>query len=376
MPKNNKGFTVIELIMSFMFTSILAISLFSVVLNYRNKEMDNKIETELLDFKTNLTIDIEKDIQKYGLSTIEYCINPDPESTNRLDKCIKLNFNNGTSKEFKIKEEVKIDNISGQDFQYKVPYITYGGIKYEIPDAANVDVRGDYLLEYTTENDDLETNTPLYKIRVSLVHSDLDADMDISINANGTHKFDNIGEGPHNQYTKGDFVRVQLNGSTQLNFVVLENSGTYNENVILLYNDSSLGNVKFNNSRNSGNKYNNSTIKTRIDNLANSWTNASEVRLISAEEIAYVANLSPSLMIVDIPQLSFSGNPPSWLSEKNSVSTSYWTSTAKSLSGDDNGKKVWYVDGNNRMLRDAYVDQELELRPVIKVKKVYCYKID
>ena len=64
---NNKGFTVVELIASFVFSSILALSLFAVILNYRDKEVDSSIETRLLAFKSNLMIDVEKDIEKYGL---------------------------------------------------------------------------------------------------------------------------------------------------------------------------------------------------------------------------------------------------------------------------------------------------------------------
>ena len=57
---NKKGFTVIELIMSFTFSSILAISLFAVVINYRNKEMDFSIKNDLLAFKSQVIIDLLK----------------------------------------------------------------------------------------------------------------------------------------------------------------------------------------------------------------------------------------------------------------------------------------------------------------------------
>ena len=67
MIKNNKGFTVIELIASFVFVSILSISLFSIIMNYRDKEIDSSIEADLLAFKSKLTIDIEQDIHRKGL---------------------------------------------------------------------------------------------------------------------------------------------------------------------------------------------------------------------------------------------------------------------------------------------------------------------
>ena len=51
---NNKAFTVIELIVSFAFVSVLSISLFAIVINYKEKEQDVSIETELLSFKSDL----------------------------------------------------------------------------------------------------------------------------------------------------------------------------------------------------------------------------------------------------------------------------------------------------------------------------------
>ena len=61
---NNKAFTVIELIVSFAFVSVLSISLFAIVINYKEKEQDVSIETELLSFKSKMTVEIENDIQK------------------------------------------------------------------------------------------------------------------------------------------------------------------------------------------------------------------------------------------------------------------------------------------------------------------------
>ena len=34
-------------------------------------------------------------------------------------------------------------------------------------------------------------------------------------------------------------------------------------------------------------------------------------------------------------------------------------------------KKVWYVDGPNKMLKDDYINSSHQLRPVIEVEKVY-----
>ena len=44
---NKKGFTVIELILSFAFVSILTVSLFTLVMNYKTKEQHAADITEL-----------------------------------------------------------------------------------------------------------------------------------------------------------------------------------------------------------------------------------------------------------------------------------------------------------------------------------------
>ena len=85
MLKNNRGFTVIELITSFVFTSILAVSLFSVVLNSRDRQIDAQIKADLLAFKSQITIDIQKDIQLKGLNSIDYCMSENP-TTHELNR--------------------------------------------------------------------------------------------------------------------------------------------------------------------------------------------------------------------------------------------------------------------------------------------------
>ncbi len=358
MLKNNRGFTVIELIMSFVFTSILAISLFSIVLNYRNKEVDTRIENQLLDFKSNLIIDVQQDIQRYGLNSVNYCVG--------VEKCLLLTFNDGKEKEFAIKEEFQVVEISGQEFSYRTQYISYGGVKYEIPDSSNVTIKSDYLLEKTTEADDLENNMPLYKIKVTLVHSSLSDDVNISIVAPGTNKYER-GSGTYREYFTGNAVTVQLNNSIQRNFVVIQNSSDYNDTLLLLYNDTRdlsatipYGNVKFNDSRSFGNKYDGSTIMNKLDMLSSSWSNARNVRLITVDEIGYIARISPKSKTSSFISIGDRGD---------FTNGSYWTMSPND--NDEERKTVWYVDGTTNELKTAYVDSQYKLRPVITIDKKF-----
>ena len=374
MLMNKKGFTVIELIMSFVFASILSITLFAVVMNYRSKQVDTTIETDLLAFKSKLTIDIEKDIQKLVLSSMEYCT--DGEG-NRINRCVNLRFANGTVKTFKVGETTHIDTLydndgNPYDFSYRVPYISYGGVAYKIPDEGNVTIRSDYMLQSTTLFDGIESNTPIYKLRIYLVHNDLDSDMDISIVANGTVNLA-VGETPYKTYNVGNRVSVQLNGNTQKFFRVIENSYGYNGTVTLLYDDTSLGNYEFAQS-NGNNNYASSTIKVQLDSLKRTWKNTSEVRLISSEEVGYIAKVSPKFRGYDVGNQSLACATTlnyGWL-----VDRSYWTMTGKlysdtSANASFINKRVWYVNSGSKVLTDDYITSSHELRPVIVIEKKY-----
>ena len=114
MLKNNKGFTVIELIMSFVFSSILAISLFSVIVTYKGKQVDSTIEAELLAFKSHIVMDVQEDIQLKGLKEIDTCKKVDPntglEIPNVIEpRCVNITFNDNSKKVLRIKSDSKVE---------------------------------------------------------------------------------------------------------------------------------------------------------------------------------------------------------------------------------------------------------------------------
>lgn len=383
--KNNKGFTVIELIMSFLFASILSLSLFSAVLVYRQKQNDSTIESDLLAFKSQLIIDVENDIQLKGVKDIEV----DPEKCPVYDsdgnlvkdgngnpvlnsRCVLITFNDDTSKIFKIASESKQDIIdsgaSSESFDYDVLYIVYGDIRYDIPDSGNVYIEDDYILSKTIETDGIEGNIRLYRINFNLKHNNLDNDIDISIVASGTKAINT--PGTYRSYNIGNDVVVQVNKNEQLNFKVIEKSSEFMDTVTLLYNgnyDDSLvfNRINYNNLENLGSRYKNSSIKNKVNDVAASWNNADSVRLITVEEIAGLSSFCPQYRGADSPDVSLAASYD-WLLNQN-----YWTMSEKLSSGNNNGKMVWVVDGTNKLLKGDLVNSSYALRPVIEVKKDY-----
>ena len=364
---NKKGFTIIELIVSFAFVSILTASLFAVVINYKEKEQDVSVETELLSFKYKITIEIENDIQKKLLNYIEYCIDSNGNISNR---CIILNFMDGTSKTLEIRSEKKTETIEDSTFTYDEPYILYGGVRYTPPDASRLFIKSDYMLQYTTLDDDLENNMSLYRIKISLEHVDIEKLFDITIVATGNKNVKTGTPAQYKAYNIGDLVKIQINGYQQLDFYVIENSSEYNSNLTLLLASPTSLPIEISsylayNVRNNGNQYQNSLIYSQIQKLYNYWLTPDLIRLITAEELGYLVYACPKYMQNDAPNLDLS-SAPEWVYNSN-----YWTMTSKKESGVDNGTKVWVVDQTSKSLTSAFVDATYSLRPVIEINKKY-----
>ena len=110
-------------------------------------------------------MDIQNDIQLRGLKQMDNCPTTQEDINNgkRIhERCVSILFNDDVVKTFEIKGELKIDKIKNNDgtiaeFSYRIPYIVYGDIRYDIPDAANVYVDDDYILYTSSVYDGLET---------------------------------------------------------------------------------------------------------------------------------------------------------------------------------------------------------------------------
>lgn len=366
---NKKGFTIIELIVSFVFVSILSISLFSLIINYRNRALDNEVELSILSYISKVKIDIQKDIDNKLLNKMEYCMN----GAEIMEQCIVLTFGDNTTKTFRIGynfEVEKITNKAGEtidEFSFKLPFISYGGIKYEIPDAHNVKIRHDFMLESTRIDDALETNTPLYKINVIFSHKDLVEDIVFRIVANGTMNLTNGVTPPYKSYNIGDIVTMQLNPNDRRRFRVIKNSSGYNSTLILLYDDVALNrNTNFNLLEH-GNEYAGSHITTYFVDLKNTWRNARIVRPITADEIAFVTNVCPQFREINSLNVGLA-TTHAWI-----TSSSYWTSSKKEYNTTNQGKVVWFVNGASKQLEARRVDivANNSIRPVIEISKIY-----
>lgn len=128
--KNNKGFSILELIVSFSICMVVVVILFQIVVVLKEVYEKSSVKTELLN-KQNLIIDqIYTDILDKGLSNegIESC----------GSKCVKFTFDNDTSKTF----QYTSNNLQYGDY---ATTLNNGSTVSDIVITNNEDVVGIYL---------------------------------------------------------------------------------------------------------------------------------------------------------------------------------------------------------------------------------------
>ena len=174
---NKKGFTVIELILSFSFVMIISLGMFSILTSYRERQLMISLESDMKSFQNNITTVIQNDITDDVLEKAEYCSGP---MGNNPD-CVVLYFKNGAAKKLEIKTAQYTDE-DGNDFEGK--YISYDGIIYEPKEQQFVNFKPDFILEWTP----IDTNLTVYKFNVPVFHEDLDGNYGLKITATGINR--------------------------------------------------------------------------------------------------------------------------------------------------------------------------------------------
>lgn len=93
---NNKGMTVVEIIVCFALASIIIVSMFELLNSYKNKEDEESFKTSINTYKTTLTKVIYDDIIKnHGVSKAESNQSGDTF-------VIRLTFKNNTTKDIEV----------------------------------------------------------------------------------------------------------------------------------------------------------------------------------------------------------------------------------------------------------------------------------
>ena len=188
MKLNNKGVSIIEIVLTFALIMVMTMGMLSIVFNYREKASISMEKLDLDTFKNTLTKEIQDDILTLGVKEINTsgeCL-----TNAELNSCINIVFLDGTSKAFGTS---KVNNNDVDSIKNKFLY--YDGLKYrivdklpnKIPDGRKavdfqtIKIQDQNIL--STDSMVLENGTVVtfYSIDVYISHIDFDEDFGIHI---------------------------------------------------------------------------------------------------------------------------------------------------------------------------------------------------
>ena len=188
MRLNNKGVSIIEIVLTFALIMVMTMGMLSIVFNYREKASISMEKLDLDTFKNTLTKEIQDDILTLGVKEINTsgeCL-----TNAELNSCINIVFLDCTSKAFGTS---KVNNNDVDSIENKFLY--YDGLKYrivdklpnKIPDGRKavdfqtIKIQDQNIL--STDSMVLENGTVVtfYSIDVYISHIDFDEDFGIHI---------------------------------------------------------------------------------------------------------------------------------------------------------------------------------------------------
>ena len=190
---NNKGLSVVEVILTFTLVMIIASGLLTIIMNYKARAQIEMKRLELVTYKNTLTKEIQTDILDRGI----YEINTEglcKEQVDQYSSCINIVFKDGIEKILAVS---KLDDTNQNNLIKLLnnKYIKYGDTRYPIEDTLpdniptgrspkdfqNIYVNSDNFL--TSESIILNSGvtTKIYSIDINMEHIDYDDDFGIHI---------------------------------------------------------------------------------------------------------------------------------------------------------------------------------------------------
>lgn len=175
--KNNKGFTIAELLVTFVLVMSIVLALFKVVDHYRERQQNATSVKEMNSYRNQIVKVVEDDIlfNYEGIKGIKGLDKVSLEDApTDFQQGIEITFN-GSDKDGKLITKNLIVRKSG---------ISYGGMFYEFP-SKFVSAVDDVIYTETQVKDATQIGEPLskkiYSIHIDLTHSELNRIFNINI---------------------------------------------------------------------------------------------------------------------------------------------------------------------------------------------------
>ena len=183
--KNNKGFTIAELLVTFVLVMSIVLALFKVVDHYRERQQNATSVKEMNSYRNQIVKVVEDDIL-FNCGGIKEIKGLDQNDIS-LSPIEKANFQQGIEITFnKVIANTQPNTTNTKRLIVKKNGILYGGMFYEFPSKFVSAVDDVIYTETKVSSDDSSLDKAIYSIHIDLTHSELNRIFNINIVAVNT----------------------------------------------------------------------------------------------------------------------------------------------------------------------------------------------
>ena len=183
--KNNKGFTIAELLVTFVLVMSIVLALFKVVDHYRERQQNATSVKEMNSYRNQIVKVVEDDIL-FNYGGIKEIKGLDQNDIS-LSPIEKANFQQGIEITFnEVIANTQPNTTNTKRLIVKKNGILYGGMFYEFPSKFVSAVDDVIYTETKVSSDDSSLDKAIYSIHIDLTHSELNRIFNINIVAVNT----------------------------------------------------------------------------------------------------------------------------------------------------------------------------------------------
>ena len=183
---NNRGMTAVEILVCFVLMSILAVSMYSSIASYKNKQSIESAKEKIFTYKNLLTKEVQDDLIKKGLVSAEISetINETKGKPENLpSKVFKVDFlfRDGSKKQLVINRRLASDysvvDCASEKINdaFSIQYGEEGNLMtYDLPDVGYGENQcGEKVLDLRINNVDIHKDNNILTIYIGFYHPDL-----------------------------------------------------------------------------------------------------------------------------------------------------------------------------------------------------------
>lgn len=192
---NNKGMTLIELLVCFVIVSAIIVSMFNVIMSYKTEEQTESIRSDIIAYKNSITKMIQRDIIQYELKEVDLQIanNSDRTTTYRFT----LHFNKPIIQTQVDDPKKNLEILISENDKTEAGYIIYDekNTKEQLQPSkytlSNISPSGNnQALRFTSVNSSIFLNgattgstqgAAAFNLDIGITHSELGGDYHINI---------------------------------------------------------------------------------------------------------------------------------------------------------------------------------------------------